>query len=242
MEYGIQMYSLRDITSHDLEGALASVAEIGYKYVEFAGFFGHPASEVKAMLDRYGLICSGTHTGIGELLGDFDATVAYHKAIGNKNYIIPGEDLSTEEKLDRFIENVNIMRPRLAAEGINLAYHNHSHEFIESSYGKLIHHELETRTELDFEIDTYWAFNAGLDPVALLERLKDRVHVIHIKDGTENGQGRPLGHGCAPIAAVHECASRLGMLMVVESETLTPDGKTEAKLCHDTLMRLDGRA
>ena len=51
MEYGLQMYSVRDITNDDLAGALKKVAEIGYKYVEFAGFFGHPAEEVKAMLD-----------------------------------------------------------------------------------------------------------------------------------------------------------------------------------------------
>ena len=33
MNYGIQMYSLRDITGTDLEGALAAVAEMGYQNV-----------------------------------------------------------------------------------------------------------------------------------------------------------------------------------------------------------------
>ena len=37
MTYGIQMYSLRDITGADLDGALKAVAEMGYKTVEFAG-------------------------------------------------------------------------------------------------------------------------------------------------------------------------------------------------------------
>ena len=63
MEYGLQMYSVRDITDKDLDGALKKVAEIGYKFVEFAGFFGHSAQEVKDMLDKYGLRVSGTHTG-----------------------------------------------------------------------------------------------------------------------------------------------------------------------------------
>ena len=43
VEYGLQMYSLRDITGTDLKGALKLVAQMGYKYIEFAGFFGHPA-------------------------------------------------------------------------------------------------------------------------------------------------------------------------------------------------------
>ena len=55
MEYGIQMYSVRDLAAESLDAALEAVAAIGYKYVEFAGFFGHTAEEVKAMLDKHGL-------------------------------------------------------------------------------------------------------------------------------------------------------------------------------------------
>ena len=72
MKYGIQMYSLRDITPSDLDGALKAVADMGYEMVEFAGFFGHSAEDVKAMLDKYGLVCSGTHSGLYDLLNDFE--------------------------------------------------------------------------------------------------------------------------------------------------------------------------
>ena len=54
MKYGLQMYSVRDVTDKDLAGALKKVAEMGYSFVEFAGFFGHEAREVKAMLDAVG--------------------------------------------------------------------------------------------------------------------------------------------------------------------------------------------
>ena len=63
MKYGLQMYSVRDVTDKDLAGALKKVAEMGYGIVEFAGFFGHEAAEVKAMLDEYGLECLSTHSG-----------------------------------------------------------------------------------------------------------------------------------------------------------------------------------
>ena len=75
-EYGLQMYSLRDITGEDLKGALKQVAEMGYRYIEFAGFFGNAAEDVKAWLDEYGLVCSGTHTGRAPLEEDaIDATI-----------------------------------------------------------------------------------------------------------------------------------------------------------------------
>ena len=240
MEYGLQLYSVRDITGEDLEGALAKVAALGYRFVEFAGFFGHSADKVKAMLDTYGLTVSGTHTGWQELTADrIDETIAYHKTIGNKNIIIPGADLSTREKLDDLIALINEAQPKLAAAGIALGYHNHSHEFIETGYGALIHKELEERTQVEFEIDTYWAYVAGLDPVALLERLGDRVRVIHLKDGYSDGHGMALGEGTAPIAAVRDYAIAHGLAMVVESETCQPTGIEEVGRCMTYLKGLD---
>lgn len=239
MNYGLQLYSVRDLTPSDLGGTIAKVAKMGYKAVEFAGFFGHTAEEVRKMLDDNGLVCSGTHTSVAEIADHFDEVVAYHRTIGNRNIIIPGEDLSTPEKLDRFVATVNDLIPRLAEQGITLGYHNHSHEFLPTSYGVILHRELELRTALEFEIDTYWAYHAGEDPIALLERLKDRIRVIHIKDGLADGSGRPLGEGTAPVKAVHEYAKAHGLREVVESETLTPDGLTEAKICIDYLRSLD---
>jgi sugar phosphate isomerase/epimerase len=127
----------------------------------------------------------------------------------------------------------------LAERGIALHYHNHSHEFHPNGDGQLIHKELECRTGILFELDTYWAFNAGLDPVAMMERLSDRIKVIHLKDGNEKGEGFSLGQGKAPVKAVREKAIELGVEMVVESETLSPDGLSEVKRCIDYLKTLD---
>ena len=81
-QYGIQMFSLRDVTKEDLEAGLRAAKEAGYAFVEFAGFFGHDAETVKGWLDKYGLKASGTHTGCDELQPDkLEATIAYHKAI-----------------------------------------------------------------------------------------------------------------------------------------------------------------
>ena len=239
MDYGLQLYSVRDVTGTDLEGTLKKVAEIGYRYVEFAGFFGHSAEQVKAMLDNYGLIVSGTHSGFDDLDKDFAGTVKYHHAIGNTNYIVPGAPWGTTAELNETIEKMNKYKPMLAAEGIRLAYHNHDGEFKPNLDGQIAHEEMERRTDIDFQIDTFWAFVAGRDPIEVITRLKDRVHVIHLKDGLRNGQGFALGEGEAPVAAVREKAIELGMHMVVESETLQPDGISEVTRCIEYLRSLE---
>ena len=76
MGYGLQLYSVRDITKEDLKGALKKVADLGYECVEFAGFFGHSAEEVTGWLNEFGLKVSGTHTGMAEIDGNFEETLA----------------------------------------------------------------------------------------------------------------------------------------------------------------------
>lgn len=237
-EYGIQMYSIRDLAEQSLDSALAAVAEIGYKYVEFAGFFGHTAEEVKAMLDRYDLKVSGTHTQFWELENDFEATVAFHKAIGNKNIIVPGYDLSSKEKIDTYIEKCNAIAPKLAAEGINFGFHNHSAEFYPVD-GVIPEIELETRADIMLELDTFWAFNAGEDPIAWMKRLykEGKLSVIHLKDGFKGGRGVALGEGEAPVAAVRALAEELGITIVVESEGLDPSGCEEIARCFAYLAK-----
>ncbi len=239
-EYGLQLYSIRDITEKNLDAALEKVASLGYKYVEFAGFFDHTAEQVKAMLEKHTLKISGTHSSWLDLKPSkiFD-TIAYHKAIGNPYYIIPGADLSTLEKIDEFARVVNFAKPILEAEGIKLGYHNHSGEFKVMPWGSTIHSELERRTGIDFELDTYWLFNANVDPLAAMERLKDRVHVIHLKDGLLGGEGKALGEGAAPVCAVRKKALEMGLRIVVESETLDPSGIEEVGRCISYLKSLE---
>ncbi len=241
MEYGIQMYSLRDITGDDLAGAFKAVADMGYKTVETAGFFGHSAKEVLEMIEKNGLRLVGTHSGWEDLAENFEETLRFHKELGNKRYIIPGASFTPRANLERFIEFVNFASPKLKAEGIDLGFHNHSSEFIVTEEGYHIHHELQNRTDLFFEIDTYWAYVAGVDPVAELERLGDRVKMIHLKDGTRDGNGLALGEGTAPVAAVRKKAIEMGLDIVVESEGCQPTGIEEAKRCIDHLRYLDSQ-
>lgn len=239
MEYGVQLYSVRDKTQKDMRGALSAIAKQGYSLVEFAGFFGADAKEISAWLKEYGLRVSGTHTGLKELLEKTEETIAYHKQIGNTRIIVPYAQLDDQSRLDAFIADMDKLQKRLGKDGIRLGYHNHAQEFRPNKDGSVAFEQLVYRTALDLEIDTFWAYAAGVDPVALLDRLKSRVPVIHLKDGFENGEGIPLGRGTAPVKAVWEKAAALNIPMVVESETLTPDGLTETDICIKHLRSLE---
>ncbi len=244
MEYGLQMFSVRDGAEADFEETLKRVAELGYKYVEFAGFYGHSASEVRGWLEKYGLKVCGAHIGLHELLPEaIDATIAYHKELGNTSVSTAWLGFESREAFDGSIATLNEAYKKLTAEGIALSHHNHSIEYLPTSYGADIHKELEDRTNIDFEIDTFWVYAAGLDPVSEMERLKRRTPIIHIKDGyvAEDGSihGMPLGEGNAPVEAVYQKARELGMFMVVESETLTPNGLDEAERCISFLKKIE---
>lgn len=63
-QIGLQLYSVRDDCAKDLPGVLEAVGKMGYQGVEFAGYYGRSASELRKMLDANGLKCCGTHTGL----------------------------------------------------------------------------------------------------------------------------------------------------------------------------------
>ena len=237
MQYGLQLYSVRDVVPADYQSALRQVAQMGYAMVETCDDFRSlTAAQVKGWCDANGLTVSGTHTGAQALAPDvIEQTIRNHHTLGCSLLIIPGHDLTTREKLDDFIALVERARPMLEKEGISFGYHNHAHEFRPNVDGSMIHDQLVYRTNLNIEIDTYWAYVGMGHPIELMERLKDRLKVIHIKDGYANGEGMPLGQGTAPVAEVYKKAVELGIPMVVESETLKPSGMEEARICIEFL-------
>ena len=242
MKYGIQMYSLRTVAGQDLKKGLETVANIGYKGIEFAGFFGNDAETVRSWIDELGLEVFSTHTSVKELEPEvIEETIKYHKALGNKLIIIPGFSAKTREDFDAIINTINFAQPILEKEGIKLAFHNHYKEFSLTDYGALIMQEFIDKTNINFQLDTYWAFYAGKDPVAVMEELMamGRLVSIHLKDGLSDKTGRSLGQGEAPVEKVLDKAIELGLPVVVESEGEDPTGPDEVGRCFDFLKSLN---
>ena len=252
-EYGLQMHSIRDITKDSMRKALEDVAEMGYKYIEFAGFFDYNAEQIKTWLDNFGLVCSGTHTGMEAIKPEnIDETIRYHKVIGCENLIVPGCNWSTPESRDWVIDTLNAAQKKLAENGIRLGYHNHSREFFPNEFGCVLEDDIIEKTNVELEIDTFWLFNAGIDVIPYLEAHKDRIRVIHLRDGIPSEdknksyegvhvgvKGFSVGEGRAPIKDIRAWAKQNNVLMVIESEGLNPTGPQEVKRCIDFLKTLD---
>ncbi len=253
VNYGLQLYSVRDITEKNLEEAIKRVSEMGYSAVEFAGFFDNDAKTVKSWLDKYGVTVCGTHTGVALLTPEnIDATIAYHKEIGCDTLIIPMVHWQNKEITDANIKLFNELYDKLAAEGITLGYHNHSLELFPNADGLIAEDEIIKRTKLMIEIDVFWLYNAGYDVISYLEEHKDRIGVIHLKDGlSKHGEGasydnwingaagKSSGEGNVPIADIRAWAIKNGKRMVIESEGLNPTGLEEVERCIKYLRSLE---
>ena len=245
-EYGLQLYSIRNAITENYHDALRQVAEMGYKMAELYGGMGPGAQILRSWMDEFGLRVSGTHTKAADLAPDvLSQTIADHHTLGCDTLIIPHYDISTAEKVDELVNLINTVQPVLEKEGITLAFHNHSREFWPNEARQLTHFELQKRTDIKFELDTFWTFNAGYDPCEMMEKLADRLIAIHIKDGFKSeavgakAHGMPLGMGEAPVPDVHAKALAMKLPIIVESETQTPDGPTEARICMDYLRSLE---
>ncbi|MEE0928274.1 MAG: sugar phosphate isomerase/epimerase [Acutalibacteraceae bacterium] len=238
MKYGIQLYSIKDVMAADVKDAITKIGQMGYKSVEAAGFFGYSAEDFKKICDEAGVTVDSTHTGFSELDNDFDGIVAYLKTLGCKRYILPWVPVGTKEEIDDTVEKINKYQPMLAKEGIELMFHNHWVEFVPNRDGLIPHIELQRRTNIKFQIDVYWAYRGLVNPIYVLESLKDRIDVIHLKDGDMTA-GKPLGQGTAPIFEVVKWAKANGVDMVVENEPTADRQLVEAKQCIDYLKAIE---
>ena len=242
MDFGLQLYSVRDFSEKDFKDTLRRVAEIGYKKVEAAGFYGYEPKEIREWADELGIEFCSAHCGFDMLDEDFNGAVAAMKALGCAYYTVPWAFWLKPEFMDENIAKINKYQPMLEAEGIIMQFHSHRDEFLDVE-GRVAIDEMYNKTKILLQVDTFWAYAAGKDPIEVLKKYGDRIKTIHLKDGvckkSENGEddveGRPLGCGDAPVSRVVAYARENGLLPIVESENLNPDGITEVTNCYKFL-------
>ncbi len=182
---GIQLYSIRDAMEKDMDATLKAVKEMGYDYVEFAGYFGKSAEEVKAILDKYGLEAASVHQAIDLFEKEGQNAVDYLNTLGVKYCAIPW--YNKEEfygDWDGTIEKFANVSKLLKDNGIKLMYHNHDFEF-EKIDGEYILDKLYSTLDADVlmpQIDTCWVHYAGVNPADYVRKYSGRIEVLHLKD------------------------------------------------------------
>jgi sugar phosphate isomerase/epimerase len=197
----LQLYSVRTDCEKDLAGTLAAVAEMGYDGVEFAGYYGRSAAELRTMLDDLGLVAAGTHTGLDTLMRDQLAeTVAFNRTLGNRFLIVPSLPEERRSSRQAWLETAalfNEIAEALAPGGMVTGYHNHYVEF-QPLDGELPWDTFfgNTRQDVVMQIDLGNALRGGADPVPFIERYPGRAVTVHLKSySQEAGRADPrLGY------------------------------------------------
>lgn len=184
---GLQLYTLREEMEKDMDKTLKAVKDMGYDYVEFAGYFGKTAEEVKSLLDKHDLKAVSVHQKYDVFLENEQYNIDYLKTIGVKYCAIPWMDRAKQADSDTFdktVEEITKVAKALKAAGIQMLYHNHDFEF-EKFEGKFLLDCLYDSISADLlqtEIDTCWVKYSGNDPVEYLKKYTGRAEVLHLKD------------------------------------------------------------
>jgi sugar phosphate isomerase/epimerase len=196
---GIQLWTVKDEAAKDLEGTLRKVYAAGFREIEFAGFYNKSAADIGKLMKDIGFSLVSTHHNAGDISRKGDQIIADAKTLGLR-YVVcssPGvspekEKLPWEERMKSVdladwkwnADLFNKFGKQVADAGMTFGYHNHSSEF----------RKLGDQSGFDFlwantdpklvtmELDVGWAVVAGEDPIAILNKYKERVVALHVKD------------------------------------------------------------
>jgi sugar phosphate isomerase/epimerase len=184
---GVQLYTVRDLMKDDFDGTIAKVAKIGYKEVEFAGYFGHTGEQVRAVCAKNGLSPVSTHVQYDELDDKFPSVIETSKTIGLKYIVcpwIPEELRKSPDIWKQASEKFNRCGEASKKAGMQFAYHNHWFEFLPVD-GKLPYDLLLKECDANLvkmEMDLCWITAAGGDPLKYFNQYPGRFPLVHVKD------------------------------------------------------------
>jgi sugar phosphate isomerase/epimerase len=190
---GMQLYTVRKEMAQDFDGTLGKVAAIGYKEVEFAGYFGHDAKQVKASLNAVGLTSPSAHIDYKQVTTNLPAVLEAAHIVGHEYIVCPSIDEKVRHEpgiWQRTAEAFNRAGEEARKAGIQFAYHNHWFEFEKDSDGKLPYDILLSETKADLvklEMDLFWIVKGGADPLTYFKRYPARFPLVHVKGRDPNG-------------------------------------------------------
>jgi sugar phosphate isomerase/epimerase len=215
---GLQLYTVRDLMKADLPGTLRKVAQIGYKEVEFAGYFGRSPAQIRALLKQNGLTSPSSHIGLDILEKDSVRAFADAKAIGHQWVTmpyIPEERRKTVDDWNKIIDLLNQLGPQAKAAGLRLAYHNHDFEIRPVNGVRPLDMMLDKTDPslVDFEMDLYWVVFGGGDPIDFFNRHPKRFAMVHVKDsaGPPDNKMVDVGKGTIDFPKIFAQSDKAGI-------------------------------
>ncbi|GER87343.1 sugar phosphate isomerase [Dictyobacter vulcani] len=239
----LQLYTVRDETAKNFKETLRAVAEIGYHGVEFAGYGDFTSKELAAVLAELGLKTVGSHVGLQQVEQDIERELHYCLEIGSPYLIIPwiNKDLLTQEdSFKKFTDQLNEYGRVTKEHGLTLAYHNHDFEFARVGDETLLDRMIAATDPalVKFELDTYWAAFAGVNPIAFINKHSSRIATLHLKDMTPDRKFTEVGSGTLDIAGFIEAGQAAGATaFIVENDQPAIPSLESARRSFENLHR-----
>lgn len=197
---GLQLYSLRAEFPKDVEGTLAKIQQMGIKEIEGGSFYNMKPEEFKKLTDKYGLSCPSLGFGYDRYNTDIEGIIRDAKTMG-ATYVMTAwiphkDDEFTIEDTKKAVSDFNRWGEKLKANGISFCYHIHGYEFRPYENGTLFDYMVKnTNPEfVNFEMDVFWTFHGGEDPLRLLKTYPSRFPLMHLKDMKKGEKGNNTGH------------------------------------------------
>lgn len=242
---GVGLYSIHNALADDLEGSIRKVRDIGYEGVEFYSGIPKDAPRVNAILEQTGLKVCGWHSAIDDFSDEnFDETVAFHRAIGNRRIVVPGlppEMTCDAEAWKATAEMFQRLAIRLKAEGMTIGYHNHSEEFKPLDNGECAWDIIAGAKDAVLQLDNGNAMSGGADTLELLRKYPGRAGTIHLKPySLKDGFSTMIGEDDIPWAETFLEIERQGATewLIVEYEDERYDEFEGIRLCYERVKQL----
>jgi sugar phosphate isomerase/epimerase len=215
---GVQLYTVRRGMAEDFDGTLSRIATIGYREVEFAGYFDREPATVRAVLDAAGLAAPSAHVGYETLQEGWAQTIETATTVGHSYLVCPSLPGSVRESLDGYREAAAVFNragEQARAAGIQFGFHNHAVEF-EPLDGQVPYDLLLAETDpqlVTYQLDLFWAARAGGDPLEYFAAHPGRFSSVHVKDmdGTPERRMVDVGAGVMDFAAMFAQRERAGI-------------------------------
>ncbi len=251
---GLQLYSIRDSINRDVPLAIKKVADMGYTFVEPAGysggkFYGLSPAEFREQCRKNGMTVLSSHTSrplpdasnYDETMAWWDACIDAHVAAGAKYIVQPSMGRTAYESLENlkaWCDYFNTVGEKCNAKGIRFGYHNHDREFSTVLNGVTLYDFMLKNTDpkkVFFEIDLYWCVVGGKNPVDYFNNYPGRFELWHIKDKEEIGAS-----GMMDFESIWKSRDKSGMQYgIVEVERYNFDQFTSCRKSIDYLNNAD---
>ncbi|GHV86920.1 sugar phosphate isomerase [Spirochaetia bacterium] len=226
MDISLQLYSIKEEARENFPHALELTARAGYQGVEFAGYFGNTAAQMKELLKKYNLKAVSTHVGFPRLKEALDEEIEYAKQVGYKLIVCPFLKGDTKEAYVEGAQFLEQCAQKAAGAGITFGYHNHAHEFVkyDGKYAQDI--ILENAPSVKFEPDLFWVAVGGADPAAYIKPLEKvgRICAIHAKELAKQGEENVyVGQGKIDFKTIAEICPPSKYPWIIEQEEFSSD-------------------